>query len=377
MPASEATTSAPKRPLITANQVTLARLIPMPLLSWLIYQGGKYGFAHNPYMWSALIAGTLIGCTDWVDGKIARKYGPTVLGGLLDPIADKVFVAFAYMPFADPAVNLVPAWACGLMFVREFFVTALRSAYEQRDLTLKTSYLAKVKTWTQMQGIGVMLLFPLVDNDSFIFWLLVTGMAIPIIAMVALYVKRKKLWRGAFVMSGSFAAILAVQLYDKKLTISAIMIGVVTLTWVSAIDYLAVGWKQLRGRGDFSRADFVRLVGSIAIPSLIFSILVRTNAPRWPLFLIMSVELAAGGLDNLLSHHKVATKALAWGGRVLGVSAMLGFALIIPERADLFVLIAAAGSTAGVGAEFWRGRHYFMDKSIRDKARRDAAAAST
>ena len=58
-------------------------------------------------MWSALIAGTLIGCTDWVDGMLARKYGPTVLGGLLDPIADKVFIAFAYVPFAD-TVGLDP-----------------------------------------------------------------------------------------------------------------------------------------------------------------------------------------------------------------------------------------------------------------------------
>ena len=104
----------------------------------------------------------MIGCTDWVDGMLARKYGPTVLGGLLDPIADKVFIAFAYTPFAD--VGLVPWWACALMFTREFFITALRSAYEQRNLTLKTSYIAKAKTWTQMQGIGVMLLFPLVEN---------------------------------------------------------------------------------------------------------------------------------------------------------------------------------------------------------------------
>jgi phosphatidylglycerophosphate synthase len=92
---------SPGKPWITANQVTLGRLIPMPLLSWLIYQGGRYGFLDNKYMWSALIAGTLIGCTDWVDGMLARKYGPTVLGGLLDPMADKIFVAFAYTPFAD------------------------------------------------------------------------------------------------------------------------------------------------------------------------------------------------------------------------------------------------------------------------------------
>ena len=108
------------KPLITANQVTLARLIPMPLLAWLIYRGAE--LHKESYLWGALIAGTLIGCTDWVDGMLARKYGPTVLGGLLDPIADKVFIAFAYTPFADPRIgglsggSLVPWWACALMF---------------------------------------------------------------------------------------------------------------------------------------------------------------------------------------------------------------------------------------------------------------------
>ena len=57
------------------------------------------------------------------------------------------------------------------MFTREFFITALRSAYEQRNLSLKTSYLAKAKTWTQMQGIGVMLLFPLLEQHrQFLTW---------------------------------------------------------------------------------------------------------------------------------------------------------------------------------------------------------------
>ncbi|MEO8844351.1 MAG: CDP-alcohol phosphatidyltransferase family protein, partial [Kofleriaceae bacterium] len=145
---------APGKPWITANQVTVLRLIPMPLLSWMIYKG--HSDHNDAYLWAALIAGVVVGSTDWVDGMLARKYGPTVFGGLLDPIADKIFIAFAYTPFADHDV-LVPWWACALMFTREFFITALRSAYEQRDLTMKTSYIAKAKTWAQMQGIGVML----------------------------------------------------------------------------------------------------------------------------------------------------------------------------------------------------------------------------
>ncbi len=364
-------------PLITANQVTLARLIPMPLLSWLIYQGGNEGFRDNPYMWSALIAGTVIGCTDWIDGLLARKYGPTVLGGLLDPIADKVFIAFAYVPFADDNVALVPAWVCALMFTREFFITSLRSAYEQRNLTLKTSYLAKVKTWTQMQGIGVMLLFPLVDNPPVLTWLLIVLTGAPLVVMAGFWVIKKKFWRGALVMSGSVAPILGLYYYgDTQLTIRWIMFAVVGITWLSGLDYIVVGWRQLRGRGDFAKADAVRLIGALAMPGLLFAALVAVPGAlwSWPILLILSLELAVGGLDNLMSHHKRATKALAWGSRVLGICALLGGALVLPGSTEAFLVAAAAVSLFGVAAEFWRGRDYFLDKRIRDRALREAAA---
>jgi CDP-diacylglycerol--glycerol-3-phosphate 3-phosphatidyltransferase len=372
------------RPLITANQVTLARLIPMPLLSWLLYRGAEHGFQpnvyqHNVYLTSALIAGTVIGCTDWIDGLLARKYGPTVLGGLLDPIADKIFIAFAYTPFVDVVPPLVPWWMVALLFQREFFVTALRSAYEQRDLTLKTSYLAKAKTWSQMQGIGVMLLFPLVEDRRILTWTLGIGVVGPLVAMAGLYLVRRKLWRGALVMSASFLPILALHLYgDLDLAITVIMLYVVGITWFSGLDYLVVGWKQLRSRGDFSRADAVRLIGALALPMLLYPVLIGP-APAWPIFLILAGELAVGGLDNLLSHHRRATKALAWGGRVLGVCALLGAALIAstyaPAYAGPLSILAAAVSLVGVAAEFWRGRDYFLDKRIRDKVIREAEAA--
>jgi cardiolipin synthase len=377
------------RPLITANQVTLARLIPMPLLSWLLYRGAEAGYKDNVYLWSALIAGTLIACTDWVDGMLARKYGPTVLGGLLDPIADKIFIAFAYTPFVNCQGAMLPWWTVALMFQREFFVTALRSAYEQRNLTLKTSYLAKVKTWTQMQGIGVVLLFPLVENQSFLTWLLIAGVASPLVAMVALWIVRRKLWRGAFVMSGSFVPILSFHLHgDMELTIRAIMFMIVAITWISGIDYIVIGWKQLRGRGDFARADAVRIIGALALPLLVYWALGQTSpsgqpvglgqpASSWPIFIILAFELAVGGLDNLMSHHKRATKALAWGGRVLGICVLLAAGLVVPAWAVPLAILAAAVSVVGVFAEFWRGRDYFLDKRIRDKALREAAAQST
>ncbi len=367
----------PGKPWITANQVTLARLIPMPLISWLIYEGANDhggGLDIIPsYLWIALVFGTLIGFTDFIDGMLARKYGPTVLGGLLDPIADKVFIAFAYAPFSD--VDLVPAWACALLFVREFFVTALRSAYEQRSLTLKTSYLAKAKTWTQMQGIGVMLLFPLIGDHLAMQIILIIGISGPLVAMAALWLIKKKFWRGALAMSGSFIALLIVNLYgDPKVSVAAILIGVVAITWISGLDYLVIGWRQLRGRGDFAAADGVRLIGSISVPVLLFAVQVLTAAPAWTILVILPFELAVGGLDNLLSHHRKATGALQWGARVLGVSLLLGAALLLPAQAVLFSSLAAALSAIGVAIEFWRGRDYYLDARIRNQEMLAAAS---
>jgi phosphatidylglycerophosphate synthase len=162
-------------------------------------------------------------------------------------------------------------------------------------------------------------------------------------------------------MSGTFVALLAVFLWDERYAPRAIMIGIVGITWISGIDYIAVGWKQLRGRGDFSRADGVRLLGSLTLPILLFAVLVYTDAPRWTIFAILSFELAVGGLDNLLSHHKVATQALAWGGRVLGVSLLLGGALVLPDQAVPLTIVAAILSVVGCTAEFVRGRAYYID----------------
>ena len=83
---------------ITANQVTFARLILMPMLCWLIY-------GNETWQTYAVVIGTLVGATDFVDGYLARKQGPTILGGLMDPIADKVFIAVCFVP---PRVDSMP-----------------------------------------------------------------------------------------------------------------------------------------------------------------------------------------------------------------------------------------------------------------------------
>jgi CDP-diacylglycerol--glycerol-3-phosphate 3-phosphatidyltransferase len=360
--------------LISANMVTVVRLLPMPLLSWWVYRGLLK--QDEGALWLALIVGTLIGCTDFVDGYLARKHGPTVFGGLLDPLADKVFVAFVYLPFAD--LGQVPAWAVALMFVRELLVTALRSAYEQRGLTLKTSYLAKAKTWTQMQGIGMLVLFPLLDSRHAISIMLGIGIALPLVGGAVLYAIRKKVWPGAFWMSGAFVGIMLVHLnYADTVTLKVMMGLIVAITWLSGVDYVLVGFKQLRGRGDFGRADLVRLLAAVVLPVAIYAALIESPAPAWPIIAVLALELAVGGLDNLLSHHRRAAKALLWGARTLGAAGLLGLTVVLKDQAQALAIAAFAISLLGVGYEFWRGKDYYLDKRIRELALKNAAASGS
>ena len=79
------------KPPITANQVTLLRIVLLPLGPYLLY-----GTVNE--QWLALLFMTVLGCTDFVDGWLARRYGSTELGRLMDPIADKAFVLVGFLP---------------------------------------------------------------------------------------------------------------------------------------------------------------------------------------------------------------------------------------------------------------------------------------
>jgi cardiolipin synthase len=357
-----------KRPLITANMVTFMRLIPMPVLCWLVYVDR---------IWLALALGALVGCTDFVDGYLARKHGPTVLGGLLDPMADKVFIAFAYLPFAD--LGLMPSWPIALMFVREFLVTALRSAYEQRGMSMKTSYFGKVKTWTQMQGLGVLLLFLLLpEQRTFLYGLIVASIVIPLAAMGVFWLLRRRFWPGALIMGVLPVPLLYLHAIDDPALLTGyVLLVVVGVTWLSGVDYIAVALRELRGRGDFGRADVARIVGALVLPASIFAVL-DTPMPVWAPAIVLNAELSVGGLDNLLSHHKAAAGALSWSLRVLGTTLVFVIAILVPLDAALLTWLGAAAallSVAGVSREFWRGRDYYLDQRLRDKAMSAAIVA--
>jgi CDP-diacylglycerol---glycerol-3-phosphate 3-phosphatidyltransferase len=87
--------------------------------------------------------------TDWYDGWYARKYkSVTKTGIFLDPLADKILTTFAFILFYMK--RILPVWMLLIIAVRDIVITILRSYDEYRGLTIRTSKIAKAKTFLQM-----------------------------------------------------------------------------------------------------------------------------------------------------------------------------------------------------------------------------------
>lgn len=353
------------KPLISANMVTSARLLVMPVMVWLLYLHPLAGASKNSWWW-ALVIGSIVSCTDFVDGAIARKYGPTVLGGMLDPLADKVFVALVYLPLMD--VGFVPMWAVGLLFVREFMVTSIRSAYEWRGLQLKTSYFGKVKTWVQMQGILILMGVVLLPKTTLLTLLLVLA-GIPVVGLAFFWFAKKEFSLG--MLLGILLGIAVWALFKFPETpavgIKVTMWFVCAVTWMSGFDYLAGAIPRLHKAGGFHRADVIRLLAAVAIPVSAVLVMMHTDAPPLPLLAIVAGELAVGGLDNLLSRHKATSSVLSFSARTLGCSALLFLALVLDAQASILAWAAMSISVLGVTHEFWHGRKHYLDDSKWDE----------
>ena len=94
--------------------------------------------------------------TDWWDGHMARKMNLTSsLGAFLDPLADKLLTGAAFIAFAWQ--GYIPWWMVIIVVLRDGYLTLFRLLADVQGLTVRTSYIAKVKTAVQMVFITVML----------------------------------------------------------------------------------------------------------------------------------------------------------------------------------------------------------------------------
>lgn len=177
------------------NAITVLRMLLAPPLAWLILAGH-----HAEALWLAAFAGL----SDAVDGLLAKRYGWTSrLGGLLDPIADKLMLlaCFAALGIGDE----LPAWLVWLVVGRDALIVAGALAYHRLVGALQAAPSSLSKVTTVFQIVLVLLvLFDGLHAVSLPDWVL--GGAIGLVAALTLasglhYVivwsaRARRAWRG-------------------------------------------------------------------------------------------------------------------------------------------------------------------------------------
>jgi CDP-diacylglycerol--glycerol-3-phosphate 3-phosphatidyltransferase len=100
--------------------------------------------------------------TDWLDGYLARRWKQvTVLGKLLDPLADKLLVSGALISLVE--LDLAPAWMTFIILGREFAITGLRGIASEEGLTIPAGSIGKWKLGAQVAAISCLILGPRLD----------------------------------------------------------------------------------------------------------------------------------------------------------------------------------------------------------------------
>lgn len=136
------------------NILTGVRILLVPIFVWLMSEPTPTRFTY------AAVVFLIASVTDWLDGYIARLFkAESIIGVLLDPIADKVLVTAALvMLAATPGPARIPAWIVVFLLAREFLVSGLRSLAGVKGIVVPASLAAKYKTAFTLVAIILLLL---------------------------------------------------------------------------------------------------------------------------------------------------------------------------------------------------------------------------
>lgn len=101
----------------------------------------------------------LAAATDWVDGRLARRWGLTTnLGSFLDTTADKLLVTGGLVALI--AVERASPWIALIIIGRELVIMGLRGLIATEGTVMKPSPLGKLKTTVQFLAIAVAIVRP-------------------------------------------------------------------------------------------------------------------------------------------------------------------------------------------------------------------------
>lgn len=146
--------------LSVPNLLTYGRIAAAPLVGATFFIEGDIGH------WLAFALFAAASITDYVDGYLARAWEQqSVLGRMLDPIADKLLVAVSILVLvANGMLAGWSIWAAIIVLMREIFVSGLREFLAELRVSVPVTRLAKWKTAMQLVAIAALLVAPAVQG---------------------------------------------------------------------------------------------------------------------------------------------------------------------------------------------------------------------
>ncbi|WP_295861384.1 CDP-diacylglycerol--glycerol-3-phosphate 3-phosphatidyltransferase [uncultured Neisseria sp.] len=168
--------------------LTLFRLALIPLFVVVFYLPITYSPEITTFIFF------IASITDWFDGYLARKWNQTTpLGAFLDPVADKVLVAVAFVCVVEYYHTWWITIPICIMIAREIIISALREWMAElgKRTSVAVSIWGKIKTTAQMLALGGMLWRQSDLMETLAFILLYIAAALTIWSMLQ-YLKASK-----------------------------------------------------------------------------------------------------------------------------------------------------------------------------------------
>lgn len=131
------------------NVISMCRLALVPVFGFLVFTERDV---------AAVIALVVAGLSDWADGVIARRFHQmTILGRVLDPIADRFYIFVTLLGLAYR--ELVPWWLVMVIAARELVLLVTQLVLRRHGYApLQVNFVGKAATFALMYSFPLLLL---------------------------------------------------------------------------------------------------------------------------------------------------------------------------------------------------------------------------
>ncbi len=254
----------------------------------------------------AFILFIVLGVTDRLDGYLARRFGPTKLGSVLDNIADKIFVVFLFLPLG--ILQYIPLWMPVVILIRDPLVTGLRYLCSQTGTKkMEVEELGRYKTNYQIFG-GCLIIAVWMIPDQLTVLALLSTLTLIFLALFLYCLRKKEQVMRYAAYFFSLALVVAVR-YLCPIDVTALVFAwiVIFVTWLSALHYLTIFALECVA----NKIRFMLWLWTIVLlEHILFPLIIlvlygfKILPPGTPSF-ILFVEFLGATLNQILSSGKV------------------------------------------------------------------------